>query len=238
MSLPIIEYSGKGQTSLYGFSTNKTKIGSGNTGTVYESGISSDVVIKKSTRKGKYSINKDKDYLSYLNEYKMGFTLEHKCLRKVYAFAIKTREDGKKVYRLKMERINGKSLSSQALEKLSMQQLKKNLTDTLDCANYLDSRKITWSDLTPSNTFITESSEIKFIDPEYYKEVLLDYQRSMDLVNEYSAFCKTLKNACVETDHVAFDNFIKEINLICWQDLPLPPFSIISDAIKSAIAKL
>ena len=175
-----VEYSGKGQTKVHGFSTNKQEIGQGGTGTIYLSRDDQRVVIKKSD--GKLSSHfKPSDYIK---EYLIGMSLDHKCLMKVYALGIKTKENGDKTYKIKMERVDGKTIYD--MTHVTLDSYKKILQDAFDCLVYLYSQNITWKDLDSGCNAMINGDQIKFIDFGRYEKIENKNELLKCLFSQYS----------------------------------------------------
>ena len=177
-----ILYSGKGQTRALEFSTKKPRLGKGVFGTAYISREDESMVIKKSERV------QDPDKIHqkmWRKEFQMGRALNHPFFVKVHELAEKTYSDGSKKYKIKMERAHGKTL--QAMDTITRDQVKKILSDALDCLRYLYNNKFAWSDV-KSDNIIINNDQIKFIDFERYVKAAPNKEHLLlsSLLHEFS----------------------------------------------------
>ncbi len=156
-------------------------INEGNTGVLFVSKFDETKLIKKSVNN------------SLINEFVIGKIIDHPNFMKVHRlfkkiYLDKNEKEVDCVYKLEIERIEGKSLEGV----LNFQKIDRGfylkLTEAIyKGIRYLNDQQIVWEDLNPENIMITNEGEVKFVDYGLYSQEPDDASRVKILLQNYQA---------------------------------------------------
>ena len=176
-------------------------INEGNAGVLFVSKFDETKLIKKSVNN------------SLINEFVIGKMIDHPNFMKVHRLFKKIYLDENEkevdcVYKLEIERIEGKSLEGVLISEKVNRNFYLKLTEAIyNSILYLNEQQIVWEDLTPKNIMISNEGEVKFVDYGLYLQEPDDASRIKSLLENY----QTLTCMMEENHEMAED--VEEINL-------------------------
>ena len=101
-------------------------------------------------------------------EFKISEKLDHPCIVKSHQLYVKEYHNSIKIYKLVMEKIEGKTIGN--LSHLSEDEIRLLLSEAKETLKYLFTQDVFWSDVNPQNIFQTDQGHLKICDLGWWEE--------------------------------------------------------------------